>query len=214
MDNDKKHIFNTFAWPAGFILSLWLIKLIEIIFDFKLTWLGIFPGKAEGLLGIITSIFIHGDLNHLISNTLPLFLLSLFLIYFYETSWTKIFFFIYIFGGILVWIFARPSYHIGASGIIYGLCSFYFFNGITRRDRKSLTLALLVLFLYNGLILGLFPVKEEISWEGHLFGALAGLIASFLFRKRDKEKKYDWEDEDLSDENPPEISYNKGYPFE
>lgn len=117
-------------------------------------------------------------------------------IYFLQKSFLSAFVFIYLITGLLVWIFARPAYHIGASGIVYGFVSFLFFSGLFRKDNISIALSLIVTFLYGGLVWGIIPGLEGISWESHLFGGITGLIAAYLFRKIDPPKqKYDWEDE-------------------
>jgi membrane associated rhomboid family serine protease len=83
----------------------------------------------------------------------------------------------------LVWLFARPVYHVGASGIIYGLLGFLFFSGIFRRDNRSIAIALLITFLYGGLIWGVLPGARGISWESHLFGGISGIVIAFIFQK-------------------------------
>lgn len=211
---EKTDFKKALTVPAAFIAILWVIKFAEVIFDFELTFMGNYPLEFSSLIGIVTSPLIHGDFNHLISNTFSLLILMIFLFSFYKQSAIKILAVIWLVGGLMVWLLARSSFHIGASGLVYGLCSFFFFSGIIGRDRKSLTLALIVVFLYSGLVVGLFPVKERVSWEGHLFGAVSGLIAAFIFTDRTSKKRYDWEDEELPTGEKPEISYKKGYPFE
>ena len=115
--------------------------------------------------------------------------------YFYPKVAYKVFTIIYFGSGVLVWFFGREVYHIGASGIIYGFVSFLFFSGIFRKDNRSIALALVVIFLYGGLIWGVLPVEKGVSWESHLFGAIVGLISAFIFREVDPPKRYDWEDE-------------------
>ena len=185
--------------PVSFILLLWAIKLFEVITGISFVQLGLYPHKTSGLIGIITAPLIHANFNHLISNSIPVLLLSGGLIYFYPRSAFKVFGMVYIIPGILAWFFARPAYHIGASGMIYGFVSFLFFSGLIRRDNRSIALALVVTFLYGGIIWGVLPIDREISWEYHLFGALTGIFCAFLFRKLDPAKKYDWEDEDGDD---------------
>lgn len=182
--------------PLAFPLLLWVIYLVDYLFDFYPYKLGILPRNLSGLIGIITSPLIHGSFSHLISNTVPLVLVGLGIFYFYPKVAYKVFVIIYLGTGILVWIFAREVYHIGASGIIYGFISFVFFSGVFRKDNRSIALALIVVFLYGGLIWGILPVEKGVSWESHLFGAIVGIIAAFIFRKVDPPKKYDWENEE------------------
>jgi membrane associated rhomboid family serine protease len=168
------------------------------------------PRNLVGLLGILTSPLIHADFSHLISNTIPLIILGWIIFSFYPKLSYLLFVFIYLLTGLLVWIFARQVFHIGASGIVYGFVSFLFFSGIFRRDNTSIALALVITFLYGGLVWGMIPGWEGISWESHLFGAITGLVAAYLFRKIDPpSKKYDWEDEpDDFDVDKLEVSYD------
>lgn len=210
MTEEKKKFINSLLYPFLFIILIWLIKIIEIVFGLDFAIFGLFPRSLPGLTGILTFPLIHSNVDHLMSNTLPILLLGTGIIYFYPNSSKKVISIIYIFTGIFVWLFARPAFHIGASGLIYGFASFLFFSGIIRRDTRSITLALLVTFLYGGLIWGVLPLDRHVSWEGHLYGALVGLISAFVFRKSDPYKKYDWEDEpDTEPEEKPEISYDK-----
>ena len=196
MTAEKKKLFQSLFYPIAFVILLWLVKIAEITFGINLAYLGIFPRKISGLIGIITAPFIHADFNHLISNSIPLLLLGLGISYSYPTSSRKLFLAVYVLHGLLVWIIARQAYHIGASGLVYGFVSFLFFSGIIRRDNRSIALALIVTFLYGGLTWGVLPIKAEISWEAHLFGALIGIVFAFIFRKADPAPKYDWEYED------------------
>ncbi|MBU1680715.1 MAG: rhomboid family intramembrane serine protease [Bacteroidetes bacterium] len=202
-----------FVIPAVFVASIWAVKILEIVFELSFVKYGVLPGKTNGLYGVLFYPLIHGDLSHLFSNSAPLFVLTMGILYFYPSSAKKALAIIYFFSGILIWLFARESYHIGASGMIYGLSSFIFFSGIIRRDKKSITLALLVTFLYGGLVMGVLPIDEKVSWEGHFFGAVLGFLCAIIFRKKDRPDKYDWEEEPVKKEKL-EISYDKGYPFE
>jgi hypothetical protein len=142
-----------------------------------------------------TAPLIHADFNHLLP-TFPLLFLGVGISYSYPSCSKKLFAGVYILHGLLVWIIARQAYHIGASGLVYGLVSFLFFSGIIRRDNRSIALALIVTFLYGGLTWGVLPIKAEISWEAHLFGSIVGIIFAYIFRKADPAPKYDWEDEE------------------
>ena len=190
-------------------MMLWVIHLITYLFEFYPYKLGILPRNFSGLVGIFSSPMIHGSFSHLISNTAPLVFMGLGIFYFYPKVAYKVFTIIYLGTGIFVWLFAREVYHIGASGIIYGFVSFLFFSGIFRKDNRSIALSLVVIFLYGGLIWGILPVEQGVSWESHLFGAVVGIIAAFIFRKVDPPKKYDWENEES--ETPVrdlEVSYD------
>jgi membrane associated rhomboid family serine protease len=198
-----------------FVFLLWIIKLGEFIFDINLGFLGVYPREIVGLIGIVTMPIIHGSFSHLVSNTIPLLVLGSSILYFYPKASVRAILIIYLLPSILVWFFGRESYHIGASGIIYGLAAFAFFSGLFRRDSRAISLALLVTFLYGSLVWGIFPQGGNVSWEGHLFGGLTGIIAAFIFRKYDPYKKYDWEDEeDDFDPNELKISHRRGFPYD
>jgi membrane associated rhomboid family serine protease len=197
--------------PGSFVVFLWLILIVQETFKLNFPYeFGLYPRSVSGLLGIITSPLIHAGFTHLLSNALPLFLLSAGILYFYPETAYKVLSIIYISTGLLVWLFARPVYHIGASGLIYGFAAFLFFSGIFKRDNRSIGLSLLVTFLYGGMVWGILPGQPGISWESHFFGGITGIICAFIFRKKDKHFKYDWEAEE-SDIPPDklEISYDK-----
>ncbi len=207
---ENKKILKNLAVPIIFPAILWIIHLSAFFLDISFSRMGILPRDAYGLLGIITAPLIHGDFSHLISNTFPLILLGWIIFFFYPKASPLLFVFVYILTGLLVWLFARQVYHIGASGLIYGFVSFLFFSGIFRKDNKSIALALVITFLYGGLVWGVLPGMKGISWESHLFGAITGLVAAYIFRKVDPPpKRYDWEDdEDDFDVNDLEVSYD------
>jgi membrane associated rhomboid family serine protease len=194
--DDKKKLIYSILFPVGFVVMLWGIKLSEIIFNLDFTRFGILPGSIKGLPGILFSPLIHANINHLLSNSLPILFLGSGIIYFYRNASYKVISIIYLGTGILDWIFARKAYHIGASGLIYGFVAFMFFSGVIRRDTRAIALALLVTFLYGSLIWGILPLDNQVSWETHLFGSLIGIFCAFIFKKSDPQIKYDWEFED------------------
>ena len=206
---NSKEFFRKLFIPLTFPLFLWVIYLVTYLLDIPTYKLGILPRNINGLIGIFTSPLIHGGFSHLISNTAPLIVMGLGIYYFYPKVAYKVFTIIYLGTGILVWVLAREVYHIGASGIIYGFVSFLFFSGIFRKDNRSIALALVVIFLYGGLIWGVLPVERGVSWESHLSGAIIGIIAAFIFRKVDPPKRYDWENEESDTPvNKLEVSYD------
>lgn len=170
--------------------------------QYNFTKLGVLPRDSSGLLGIITSVFIHGNLSHIVSNTLPILILGMMLFYFYKKIALPVFLWIWIISGLWLWLGGRnnvnyPTYHIGASTLVYGLAGFLFFSGLFRRHLRLMVVSALVVFLYGGIVWGVFPIKEEISWEGHLFGMIAGILVAFNYRKEGPQKRvYQWEDED------------------
>lgn len=187
---------NKFFIPLTFPLILVLIHLVSVIVNVYPYKLGILPRNLSNLIGIFTAPLIHSDFSHLISNAFPLSIMGLGIFYFYPKAAYKVFVFVYFCTGLLVWLFAREVYHVGASGIVYAFVSYLFFSGIFRRDIKSITLSLIVVFLYGGLVWGILPGQKGISWESHLFGAITGFIAAFIFRKSDPIRRYQWEDEE------------------
>lgn len=179
---ESKRLKYSLIFPLFFLFAIWMIKITEVLLGLDLTFLGIYPLQIKGLIGILTSPLIHHGFAHLFDNSVPLFLLSVAIFYFYRGISYRIFFIIYIITGLLVWITGRSAYHIGASGIVYGYASFLFFSGIIRNNINLLAISLLIAFLYGSLIWGIFPFKPEISWESHLMGAITGLAMAWIYR--------------------------------
>jgi membrane associated rhomboid family serine protease len=196
----RKKLLLSLIIPGIFVLLMWLVKAAELLFDLDLTSLGIYPRKIEGLPGIIFSPFIHSDLRHLFNNSLPLFLLSVALFFFYSEVALKVFSWTYLVTGLLVWLGGREAWHIGASGIVYGLASFLFFSGIIRRYFRLVALSLLVVFLYGEMVWGIFPdVYQNVSWESHMLGVFAGIVLAVLYRKEGPQMPVKvWEEEESS----------------
>lgn len=187
----------------SFVLLLWIVKAIEIAADISLASLGVLPRTLKGAIGIFTGPLIHGDIYHLISNTLPILMLGILLFYFYQKIAIEIFIWIYFVTGFWTWMIARNAYHIGASGIVYGLAAFLFFSGILRRSRPLMTVSGIIILLYGGMVYGIFPgaVSFNVSWESHLMGAIVGIILAFLFRKAKVDLDRQQETDDSSDED-------------
>lgn len=183
------------------ISLLWLIKGMEIAFNLDIGIYSVYPRTIEGLVGIVFGPMLHGSFDHLFSNTLALFVLATALFYQYPKSAKRVLLIIYFGSGLCVWLFARESYHLGASGLTHGMMFFLFLIGVLRRDKPAMALAMIVFFLYGSMIWGILPTEERISFESHLFGALMGVVSAILFRNNDPkptEKKYSWEEEDES----------------
>ncbi len=182
----------------SFAAVLWAVKISEELLGLELATYGIYPRRLSGLVGILTAPFIHGSVAHLLSNTAPIIILGAALLYGYPKS-ARIALPVLFFGaGLGVWLFARESYHIGASGLAFGMMFFVFAIGVVRWDRRAIALSLIVFFLYGGMVWGVFPGDPGISYESHLFGALLGTALAVLLRKLDPEpapKRYSWEDE-------------------
>jgi len=143
---------------------------------------GIYPREIDGLVGILAAPFLHSGFHHLISNSAPMLVLTTIMIMFYRRVAIPSFVMIYLIAGFLVWIFGNEAYHIGASGVVYGLVSFVFWIGIFRRNTRSIVLSLIIVVMYSGYIAGVLPDQPGISWESHLLGGLVGILVAFIFK--------------------------------
>lgn len=189
--------------PLFLIFILFILKVLELGMDWDFARLGIYPMEKKGLFGIFAHPLIHSSFAHLLANTLPLFFLSWCLFYFYRSIAPLIFFILWIGCGMLTFIIGKPGWHIGASGIIYGLAFFLFFSGLLRKYVPLIAISLLVTFLYGGLVWQMFPYFTPVntSWEGHLSGAVTGTICAFAFMNYGPQKPETFtEEEDGSEE--------------
>lgn len=191
MESQDRMLFRrSWLFAGGFTLLLWLVRAVEWGTATSFGGLGIFPRQVSGMVGILTAPLVHGDFIHLLSNTLPMLLLLMAVFYFYPKIALQVFVGIYLITGFWVWIAAREAYHIGASGLVYGLATFLFFSGVFRRDTRSVAVALTIVFLYSGMLQGLLPGPDpSISWESHLLGAAAGIFCSFCYRGSENGEK-------------------------
>ncbi|MCX2720696.1 rhomboid family intramembrane serine protease [Lentiprolixibacter aurantiacus] len=196
-----KFTYSVLLVPMIAVLLIWIVFWVEVRFRVNLNDFGVYPRTLKGLRGILFSPFIHGSLSHLYNNTIPLAVLSAALVYFYRDVALKVFLLGFLLAGILTWLIGRPSYHIGASGMIYVLASFIFFKGAFTRHYRLMALSLIVVFIYGSMLWYIFPVKEGISWEGHLAGFITGLVLAFALRAEvPKPRKYAWERDDYNEE--------------
>ncbi|MFZ0473352.1 MAG: rhomboid family intramembrane serine protease [Bacteroidales bacterium] len=209
---DKKRLLLSMLIPFIFISLMWLVRAVEVIFDIDLYFLGIYPLKASSLTGIITSPFIHANIKHLFNNTIPLFVLGTALFYFYSQVSFRVLLWLFLITGLSVWVTGRPSWHIGASGIIYGLASFLFVSGIIRRHIPLMGLSLLVAFLYGEMVWGVFPgFRIDISWESHMLGAVVGLFLAAWYRNEGPQRPVPfYENEEGEDTGGEEENGNGG----
>lgn len=203
--------FETSARPGGilralmipliFVAIMWIVFLVEFESGLNFSKYGLRPRSAEGLLGIITMPFLHGGWKHIFNNSIPMLILGWALFRFYPTIAFKTLILIWLMSGVWLWISGRPNYHIGASGIVYGLAAFLFLSGWLRREKRVAALSLLVAFMYGGMWWGVLPVDPKISWEGHLWGAFAGFVLAVYFRKKGPQRnEYSWDLEEEEDE--------------
>ena len=188
--------------PFLFVALIWLVRVAEYLFKADFTTLGIFPLRPAALTGILTSPFIHADMSHLVNNTLPVFILGTALFYFYPHVAFRVSAWLFVLTGTAVWLAGRPAWHIGASGIVYGLASFLFVSGIIRRHIPLMGLSLLVVFLYGEMVWGLFPgFLQNISWESHMLGAVAGLILALWYRREGPQRPVPFYEQEEAEEN-------------
>lgn len=214
MNFEKKKLILSLFFPAFFVGIIWIIKISELTLNKDFSSFGLYPLKIKGIIGIITSPLIHGNIEHLIANSIPLLVLGTFLFYFYSKVSYKVFFLIYIMTGIWVWFGGRPSYHIGASGIVYGLAGFIFTSGVILKNIRLLAISLLVVFLYGSMFWGIFPLDPKISWESHLLGLIAGIILAIIYKNESsfliiKDSSIIDEDDDNSSIDWQNTEYNE-----
>ena len=197
---------DSIVMAACFVAVLWNLHFLEFLFQLDVYRLGVLPREPQGLVGVVTGPLIHGSWSHLVSNTLPLLLLGSMLMYGYPRSRWRVIVIIWLVSGLGVWLFARSSFHFGASGLTHGMFFFLFTAGILRRDRRSAALLMVAFYMYGGMVLSIFPGDPGISFEYHAFGALAGIGCGFAFRDSDprpQRRRYSWEDE--SEQEDPVI---------
>lgn len=180
----KEQLKNILIPPVIITVIIWLVYAIEIYFDLNFNKLGIYPRTFVGLKGVFLSSFIHSDVTHLMNNTLPLFILTVALYAFYRKVANKTLLYGMILSGLFTWTVGRSSYHTGASDIIYLLFAFLFFGGIFKKYYKLMAVSLTVIFIYGGLVWFVLPLKNEVSWEGHLGGFLSGILLAYVYRNK------------------------------
>ena len=162
----------------GAVCLIWAVEAVNVLSGRQLTSLGILPRHLSGLIGIPLSPFLHGSVNHATVNTMPFLVLGGLVALRGARAFASVSIFVILCGGVAVWLFGRASYHIGASGLIFGYFGYLMARGWYERSSAAILTALLTLFLYGGLVWGVLPSRSFISWEGHLFGMLAGVLAA------------------------------------
>jgi len=199
---DRTRLRYALLGAAGLVAGIWLAWLGAWLLGWDIDDLGIRPRDVHGLIGILTAPFAHASFEHLMSNTLPLGLLSALMLYAYPRATRYALPAIWLLSGLGVWLWARPAVHVGISGITHGLMFFLFVMGLLRRDRLGVALALLVFFLYGGMLMTILPREVEVSFEYHLAGAVAGLACALVLYRFDPmppRKRYSWEDEEQAE---------------
>lgn len=199
------------VYPLVLVMAMWVVFLFNIKYNLNLELYGIQPHQTFGLKGILFMPFLHENFEHLFSNSIPILVAGFFLFYYFKNLTWLILSFIWLGSGIFLWFVGESgTLHIGASGVVYGLVFFLLTSGIFRGHRQLAAVSLIMVFLYGSLMWGLFPeyvrlLKENISWEGHLGGAISGtLIALILLKKGPKkpiETIVDTEDDDTDEDH-------------
>lgn len=206
MSSTKNNLRRSLYVSSFFVLVMWLVFLLETVLGANWYAFGIYPRSFEHIGGILTSPFLHGDWGHLLANTPPVFSLLFLLFFFYPRMAPKALATLYILTGAAVWVFAREVFHIGASGVVYALATFLAWSGIVRRNIKAIAIALVVLFYYGGMFVGIVPGQPGISWESHLLGAIVGILIAQLFKNivepNEEKKPHSYELEEPQPEKP------------
>jgi membrane associated rhomboid family serine protease len=201
---EKKRFIHSLVFPTFFLVLIWMIKISEAALEVSFTHLGLFPMEVSGLKGIFFSPLIHANFKHLFDNSIPLYLLSIAIFYFYRPVAYRVFFLIWFISGLIVWLTARPAYHIGASSLVYGFASCVFFSGVIRNNIHLLAISLIVVFLYGSLVWGILPYDLRISWESHLVGGLTGFSMALFYRKEGPPStRKEWPEEEAGEEEDP-----------
>lgn len=197
--SDRRRFRRALLLSAGFVALLWWIRMLEVALGQPLGALGVRPGEWSGLVGVLAAPLIHGSTKHLVGNTLPLLVLGTLAFATYPRSAARAVALTWVASGLGIWLIGRESSHIGASGLTHGLMFFLFALGLLRRDRPAVGAMLIAFFLYGGMLLTVLPGDPQVSWEAHLCGAAAGVLAALLWWRRDPapaRKRYSWEDEE------------------
>ena len=208
-NKDRKKFFGSLAIPALLVTLMWVVKVAEMAFSIDLSLWGLMPRNTHGLIGVLTMPFLHGNWEHLLANTPAVLVLGTALYYCYPTLANPVMLISWIASGLLTWCIGAPgSTHVGASALIYRLNLFLIVSGFIRRNRMLIVISLIMVFLYGSFIWGMIPAfakLQNISWEGHLSGAIVGVLLAFILRKKGPQKEvHHWDDEDDSDNDDPD----------
>tara|TARA_Y100000034_G_scaffold6762_2_gene7466 strand:- start:275 stop:817 length:543 start_codon:yes stop_codon:yes gene_type:complete len=162
---------------VAFIIAIWTVFLVDMVLPGDFNNWGLVPRSLSGLVGIVTMPFLHGNLGHIISNTVPiLILMSLLGVTSAKSS--EIVAELIVAAGVLLWLFGTKNIHIGASGLVYALVTYLVMSGWWSKNPQKTAIGLFVAVFYGGLVWGVLPTQPGVSWTGHLFGAIAGIITA------------------------------------
>ena len=170
---------------AGFVALLWGVELVDAATPLHLDDDGIRPRAAEGLLGVLLAPLLHAGWGHLAANTVPALVLGFLALATGMRRGLLATAIIWVLGGVAVWFVCAPgTVHLGASGLVFGWLTYVVVRGFVRRHFGEIAIGLAVVLLYGGLVWGVLPGQPGVSWQGHLFGALAGVLAAFVVKDR------------------------------
>lgn len=180
----KSRTPSTYELLIFLVANLWIVEIANLFLGHQLCRYGIFPRTAQGLIGIPLSPFLHGSVAHLFLNTGPLIVLGGLILVNGRKPFIRSTVFIVLAGGVGIWLIGRPAYHVGASALIFGYFGYLLARGIFDRRLKSLLIAFVAVAAYGGLFWGLLPTVSYVSWEGHLCGLFAGILAAWVEKWR------------------------------
>jgi len=173
---------------AAFVALLWAVEIVDTVLGNRLDYYGIQPREIDGLWGILWAPLLHGGWQHLLANSGPALVLSFVIVLSGLALWAEATAIIWVVAGVGTWLIAQPnSVHIGASSLIFGWITFLVLRGVFARSALQIVVGVLVLGAYGGVLWGVFPGQQGISWQGHLFGAVGGVIAAVLLGRRARE---------------------------
>ncbi len=187
----QRNLFVTFLDNGVLLLGLafiaWILELVDWMLrtsspdgSFTLDRFGILPRNPHSLVGIVTSHWLHGGFTHLVSNTVPFIILGGFVLLGGRALFWKVSFLVSLLGGAALWCCGGPGNHLGASLVIFGYLGFLLTRGIFEKSALWISIAVITLVLYGGMIFGVLPSQDGVSWEGHLFGFFSGILAAKL----------------------------------
>lgn len=195
------------------VALVWFAFGLQLVIGPEMTRLGLRPRDLDGLLGLLTTPLLHGSFTHLLSNTVPLFVGIVAILFLYPNSSLRVLPVLYLGSAALAWVFARPSLHVGASGLVYGILTYVFLAGILRRDLRSVGVSLMIWFFYGSMVWGVLPLEQRTSWELHASGLFLGVLMAWFYRRWDLPpvKTYDWEldEEDFANDRQDDCQDNR-----
>lgn len=174
-----RRTFSDYKLVVVFVVLIWGVEIVNIALQHNLNEFALRPREVGSLYGVLSMHFLHNSLGHLLSNTIPLLVLGFFVSALDKMR--QVTFCIMLLSGLLVWIFARGGLHAGASGLVMGYWGYLISNAFFHRSFKNVSIAIITLLIYGGAVFTLFDFRASISFEGHIFGFVAGVVSAWLF---------------------------------